>query len=167
MKLTLKPTTQDDIDCILPMLYDLGKSDGVSSITTSGEHLLCHFYGKNPIAFARLICWEEQVMGFVIYSWKWATFTGLKEMYMQAIYIKPEYRQQGIASKAMGLLAQQAVKSGCSRIEWYAVKDKMMSHGFYDSLDSHILEHMVIRRISGRALIKLAERYSGEDSRDF
>jgi ribosomal protein S18 acetylase RimI-like enzyme len=156
MNITLRPSSDSEIEIVLQMLLELGESDGVKQIETTGEHLRKHLYGESPIANCCMICKEEIVTGFAIYSWKWATFTGRKEMYMQAIYIKPEFRGQRIATRAMSLLAQHAIESGCSRMEWYAVKGKSMSSIFYDSIGSHELTRMVIRRISGKELYHLA-----------
>ncbi|WP_407696026.1 GNAT family N-acetyltransferase [Shewanella cyperi] len=138
------------------MLHDLGHSDGVKEIHTSEEDLRANFFSDNPVAYAMLIVVRGSVAGFLIYSWKWATFTGQREMYMQAIYIRPEHRRKGVARSAMSELASIALKSGCSRIEWYVVKDKSMSNGFYESIHSHVLEHMAIRRVSGEALSELS-----------
>ena len=77
-------------------------------------------------------------------------------MYMQAIYIEPEYRRQGIAKEAMACLAKLALDSKCSRIEWFVVRDNGSSHRFYESIGSHLLEHMAIRRVSDAELIALS-----------
>ncbi|MCE9687231.1 GNAT family N-acetyltransferase [Shewanella sp. AS16] len=153
----LSNLTEADIPLLLDMLYALGKSDGVSQITTSKADILEHFFGKAPIAFARLICYGRQIAGFIIFSWKWASFTGKKEIYMQALYIMPPFRRQGLARSAMAALASIALANGCSRIEWYLVKDKAMSHDFYASIGAHLLEHMAIGRLSGRNLAELAQ----------
>ncbi|NMH64063.1 GNAT family N-acetyltransferase [Shewanella salipaludis] len=58
---------------------------------------------------------------------------------------------------AMAALASIALANGCSRIEWYQVKDNPMSHGFYASIGAHLLEQMAIGRLSGRNLTELAQ----------
>ncbi|GLX77092.1 hypothetical protein tinsulaeT_04320 [Thalassotalea insulae] len=52
---------------------------------------------------------------------------------MQAIYIKSEFRRQGIAAKALGQLAQFTLTSGCSRMEWYVMDDNSTGIKFYDT----------------------------------
>ncbi|MBI1770879.1 MAG: GNAT family N-acetyltransferase [Burkholderiales bacterium] len=77
-------------------------------------------------------------------------------MYMQAIYIRPEFRRQGLGLNIMQHLASIAVDEGCSRIEWLTVKDKQMSKEFYDSIGAVEASHMMVRRVQGEALRKLA-----------
>ncbi|WP_284242924.1 GNAT family N-acetyltransferase [Thalassotalea insulae] len=86
-----------------------------------------------PIAFAKLITCNNIIAGFVIHSWKFATFFGTRELFMQAIYIKSEFRRQGIAAKALGQLAQFTLTSGCSRMEWYVMDDNSTGIKFYDT----------------------------------
>ncbi|WP_193163913.1 GNAT family N-acetyltransferase [Microbulbifer hainanensis] len=149
MSIKLRKAKREDSSCILKMLHDLGHSDGVAEIRTTESDLLTNIFSDQPVAYAMLILVDEKVAGFLIYSWKWATFTGQREMYMQAIYVSPEYRRNGVARSAMSKLASMASDSGCTRIEWYVVKDKTMNNGFYESIKSHVLEHMEIRRVAG------------------
>ena len=81
-----------DLPVILAMLHELGRSEGVSQVGTTLEHLQQVLFGSQPAAFCQLIVHEQAVAGFLIYSWKWATFTGRIEMYMQALYVDAAFR---------------------------------------------------------------------------
>ncbi len=145
-----------EIDTLLEMLIDLGRSDGVKEIRTDRAALLSALFGPVPAVMAKFILLEQNIAGFVIYSWKWGAFTGVRDMYMQAIYIHPDYRRQGLALATMHHLAGIALAHGCSRIEWLTVKDKTMSKQFYDSIGATEASHMVVRRLQGEVLSRLA-----------
>ena len=151
-----KNLAETDINVLLEMLIALGHSDGVAEIHTDATALKLALFSKNPAVTAKFVVMDEVVAGFVIYSWKWGTFTGVRDMYMQAIYIRPEFRRQGLGRAIMQQLASIAVDEGCSRIEWLTVKDKQMSKEFYDSIGAVEATHMVVRRVQGEALRNLA-----------
>lgn len=152
----LKNLAVTDIDVLLDMLIALGHSDGVAEIRTDAAALQRALFGKDPAVTAKFVVMNEVVAGFVIYSWKWGAFTGVRDMYMQAIYICPEFRRQGLGLGIMQHLACIAIDEGCSRIEWLTVRDKQMSKEFYDSIGAVEASHMMVRRVQGEALRKLA-----------
>jgi GNAT superfamily N-acetyltransferase len=151
-----KDLATTDINTLLDMLLDLGKSDGVAEIRTDAVALELALFDDHPAISAKFVMMDDAVAGFVIYSWKWGTFTGVRDMYMQAIYVRPEFRRQGLGLTIMQHLASIAVDEGCSRIEWLTVKDKQMSKEFYDSIGAVEASHMTVRRVQGDALHKLA-----------
>lgn len=151
-----KDVAVTEVGTLLEMIIDLGYSDGVTDIRTDRAALRNALFGPEPAATAKFILLKQNIVGFVIYSWKWGTFTGVRDMYMQAIYIHPDYRRQGLALAAMQYLAGIALAQACSRIEWLTVKDKAMSKQFYDSIGATEASHMVVRRLQGEALTRLA-----------
>ncbi|MFZ6707503.1 GNAT family N-acetyltransferase [Undibacterium sp. TC9W] len=152
-----KDLATTDINTLLDMLMDLGKSDGVAEIRTDAAAIELALFGDHPAVSAKFVMVDETIAGFVIYSWKWGTFAGVRDMYMQAIYVRPEFRRQGLGLTIMQHLASIAVDAGCSRIEWLTVKDKQMSKEFYDSIGAVEANHMMVRRVQGDALRKLAD----------
>ncbi|MCH8620760.1 GNAT family N-acetyltransferase [Undibacterium sp. TS12] len=145
-----------EISSLLAMLLALGESDGVKEILTDENSLTDALFSTTPAAYAKFVCVDDEPAGFVIYSWKWGTFTGKRDMYMQAIYIKPEYRRQRLGEAVMKHLSHIAVTHQCTRIEWLTVKDKDMSKRFYDAIGATEASHMQVRRLQGQALTNLS-----------
>jgi ribosomal protein S18 acetylase RimI-like enzyme len=164
MTSSIRPADVKDIPILIDMVHELGISDGIQNIETTADDLKMHLFSKAPIAFAYLIVFNGKTAGFIIYSWKWATFTGKKEMYMQAIYTKPKYRRLGLAKSALSDLATVALKSGCSRIEWLAMTNNAVANLFYLSIGCTELKHLSAWRLSGDELHTLStEKMSCED----
>src|SRR6218665_4136046 len=95
----LKDVLIDEVTVLHQMLVELGASDGVTQIRTTVESLGGSIHAPEPAVFAKLIWHQQSIAGFVIYSWKWGTFTGVLDMYLHAIFVRPEYRRQGIANR--------------------------------------------------------------------
>ncbi|WP_196140385.1 GNAT family N-acetyltransferase [Aliikangiella sp. G2MR2-5] len=157
MKIKLVESTPDDAEILICMINKLAEIDGVGSVPVGKEQLFANIYSDSPVAFAKLIIYDEKVAGFIIHSWKFATFLGTRDMYMQATYIEPEFRRRGVATKVLGKLAKLALDSGCSRMEWYAIEGNNMSGGFYDALGACTLSDARVRRFSTEVLVKLSE----------
>lgn len=158
MTIQLTEVLPDDIAELHDMLVQLGISDGVAQIRTTPQSLQDSLFGPEPAAFARFVRYGDAVAGFIIYSWKWGTFTGARDMYLHALYVRPEFRRKRIAQAAMAGLARIALDSGGTRIEWLTVKGKEMSRAFYEAIGSREADHMTVRRIQGDALQALARQ---------
>ncbi|HEY9102402.1 GNAT family N-acetyltransferase [Chitinimonas sp.] len=159
----LRELRRDELPQLLTMLHALGQSEGVPKVATSLDHLEQALFSPQPAAWCLLLVEQGAVAGFLIYSWKWATFTGIAELYMQALYVDPTFRRRGLARAAMAGLAQIALARGCSRMEWLAVRDNAMSNGFYDACGAIRVEHMAVRRLTMPALAELAAEAYIED----
>jgi diamine N-acetyltransferase len=152
----LAPVREHELDVMLAMLNELAASEGVAHVATTRANLADALFSSQPAAFATWIQSGGARAGLVIYSWKWGTFTGTRDLYMQAIYLCPDFRRQGLGRTAMAQLAQIAVAHGCSRMEWLAVLDKAESQQFYDGIGATSADHMVVRRLSAPAMQALA-----------
>lgn len=158
MPLQLRPLVQAELELLHRLILELGASDGVAQVRTTPQALHDALFGTEPAAFARLILHDERVAGFVLFCWKWGTFTGTQDLYLNAIYVSPEFRRLGIARAAMAQLAQLALARGSTRMEWLTVRGKAQSHDFYESIGSQAADHMQVRRLQGEALAALAGR---------
>jgi len=156
MTFQLTKPTPDDATLLLQLIQDLAESEGVKKVHTSLASLQEQLFGAQPAAYPLLIRSDGAVAGFAIYSWKWGTFTGVKDMYVHALFVSAAHRRKGVAKQAIAKLAQIAVDAGSARMEWLTVRDGPMSSAFYDSIGSQEASHMAVRRLQGEALHALA-----------
>ena len=156
MTFALAPVADDGVASLHAMLLELGASDGVADIRTTPDALRAALAGPSPLVVAHFITQDGQVAGFTLHSWKWGTFTGVRDLYLNALYVAPAHRRQGVARQAMAELARIAVAAGCSRIEWLTVAAKADTARFYAAIGSTQASHMAVRRLHGDALRALA-----------
>lgn len=152
----LAPVADGDIASLHAMLLALAASDGVVDVRTTEASLRAALSGPAPLVIAHFIQRDGHVAGFTLHSWKWGTFTGVRDLYLNALYVRPEHRRAGVARRAMSALARAALEHGCSRIEWLTVAAKADTATFYDAIGSTPASHMAVRRLQGPALAALA-----------
>jgi len=152
----LAPVADGDIASLHAMLLALAASDGVVDVRTTEASLRAALSGPAPLVIAHFIQRDGHVAGFTLHSWKWGTFTGVRDLYVNALYVLPAHRRAGVARRAMAALARLAVDQGCSRIEWLTVAGKADTAAFYDAIGSTAAGHMAVRRLQGQALAALA-----------
>jgi GNAT superfamily N-acetyltransferase len=154
--LALVPAGGDAAAALYAMLLALAGSDGVADVRTTESALRAALSGPSPLVVAHFIVRDGHVAGFTLHSWKWGTFTGVADLYLNALYVRPEHRRHGVARWTMAALARIAVAAGCSRIEWLTVGAKADTAAFYDAIGSTPASHMTPRRLQGQALHALA-----------
>jgi GNAT superfamily N-acetyltransferase len=156
MSVALAPVPAGAVPLLHAMLLALGESDGVADVRTTVEALRAALSGPAPLVHAHFIERDGAVAGFTLHSWKWGTFTGVRDLYLNALYVRPEHRRGGVARAALAGLARLAITHGCSRIEWLTVAAKADTAAFYDAIGSTAADHMAVRRLHGDALRALA-----------
>lgn len=157
MAIELAPAGAADVAVLHAMLLDLAKSDGVAEVRTTEAALREALAGPSPQVVAHVIRHGDDVAGFTLHSWKWGTFTGVRDLYLNALYVRPAHRRAGVARQAMIALARIALAHGCSRIEWLTVAARHETAAFYDAIGSAPAGHMAVRRLQGDALRALAD----------
>ena len=98
--------------------------DSVDATTESTNNAL---FGNEPSANAIVAIVEEKIVGAAIYFFNYSTFVGKRGLYLEDIYITPEYRGNGIGTKMMIELAKVASINNCGRMEW-SVLDLSLIH---------------------------------------
>ena len=152
----LVPVDEAGIPALHAMLLALAESDGVADVRTTPDALREALAGATPLVHAHFIEHAGQVAGFTLHSWKWGTFTGTRDLYLNALYVGPGHRRAGVARAALAELARLALAQGGSRIEWLTVRAKTGTAAFYDAIGSTAADHMAVRRLHGDALRALA-----------
>lgn len=111
-----------------------------------------------PKAYAEVIFAEldGQAVGFALFFHNYSTFVSKPGLYLEDIYIYPEYRGRGIGKMMMTYLAKLAVDRDCGRFEWSCLKWNKPSLDFYASLGAEAMEEWVTLRVSGENLKSLA-----------
>lgn len=161
MNVALAPVREQEIASLHAMLLALAGSDGVADVRTTEASLHAALFASPPLAFAHFIRRGDAVAGFTLHTWKWGTFTGVRDLYLNALYVAPAHRRAGVAHAAMRELARVALAQGASRIEWLTVRAKADAAAFYDAIGSVPADHMAVRRLQGEALRALAASPAG------
>lgn len=100
------------------------------------------------------------VAGMALYFHNYSTWTSAPGIYLEDLFVRPEFRGKGYGKALLAELANQCLKLGCKRLDWSVLKWNKPSIDFYlsDFVGGKIMEEWQIIRVEGDGLNRLADR---------
>ncbi|MEO8675910.1 MAG: GNAT family N-acetyltransferase [Casimicrobiaceae bacterium] len=115
-------------------------------------------FGPRPAAEV-LVAWEaHKPAAFALYFHNFSTFLGRRGLWLEDLYVRPEFRRRGCAHALLRSLAGIARARDCGRFEWAVLDWNKPAIDFYQSLGAAVLPDWRICRVVGDALVALSER---------
>ena len=154
---TIREATHDDVPTILRFIRELAEFEGLADEVVATEEDLTRtlFDTRSPEVVIAL--WQDRPIGFALFFHNYSTFLGKPGIYLEDIYIQPEMRGRGFGKAMLGHLARMALERGCGRLEWWCLDENIPSIEFYRSLDAEAMEDWTVHRLTGPALLRLAD----------
>jgi GNAT superfamily N-acetyltransferase len=152
----IRPAVPSDTPTIAALIHALAAYERLSDAVVLDEALLHrHLFGPRPYVEALLAEDEGVVVGFALFFHNYSTFLGRPGLYLEDIFVRPEYRGRGHGKALMRELARLAIERGCGRLEWSVLNWNAPSIRFYQSLGAVPLDEWTTFRLSGDALQRL------------
>ncbi|HIK27631.1 MAG: GNAT family N-acetyltransferase [Oscillatoriaceae bacterium SKW80] len=162
-KIILRAATPADVGLLFEMIRLLAEYENLSHLFTgSVEELQQHLFGEYPYAEAIIAECENKAVGFALFFHNYSTFLTKPGIYLEDLFVLPEYRRRGIGKALLSYLARLAVVRGCARLEWSVLDWNSPAIAFYQSLGASILPDWRICRLTGAKLnhlAKISEKY--------
>ena len=98
---------------------------------------------------------------FLLYFYNFSTFLGRAGIYLEDLFVQPEYRGRGYGKALLTELARIAVACGCGRLEWWCLDWNKPSIDFYKSMGAVPMEDWTVYRIAGETLQNLGRPADG------
>ena len=156
-QLTIRRAKPSDVTAIFELIKALAEYEKLSdAVTGSAEALEKHLFNEPPDAEAIVALWEGKAVGFALFFTNYSTFLTKPGIYLEDIFVLPEYRRLGIGKALLTTVAQIAFKRGAGRLEWSVLDWNEPAIAFYQSLGATVLEEWRICRVSERSLAQLA-----------
>jgi GNAT superfamily N-acetyltransferase len=154
----LRSATVEDVETIFNLIQALAKYEKLShQVVGSPEKLQEHLFGERPYAEVILADIEPKTVGFALFFHNYSTFLTQPGIYLEDLFVLPEYRRQGIGKSLITAVAQRAVDRNCGRLEWSVLDWNQPAIDFYHRMGATILEEWKICRVTQTALIQLGE----------
>jgi len=115
-------------------------------------------FGENPRAFCEIVSWNGEDAGFALWFYNFSTFRGKHGLFLEDIFVNPDYRGWGLGKALLKHLAQRCVDEGLARFEWSVLNWNAPSIEFYKAMGAEMMDGWTGCRVSGEALVGLAER---------
>ena len=146
-----------DVPLILQFIKEIAAYEKMSDQVIAVETTLETWIFDKEKAEVFFVLEEGKEVGFALYFHNFSTFVGRGGIYLEDVYILPEYRGKGYGKAILKKLAAIAVERGCGRMEWVCLDWNQPSIDFYLSLGAQPMSDWTLYRLTGDALAQLAE----------
>jgi len=155
--LTIRPATPADVPLILEFIRDLAEyeREPQAAVATAAD-LLRDGFGPEPKFRADIAEWSGEPAGFAFYFWNYSTWQGKPGLYLEDLFVRPQFRGNGIGKALLVHLARVALKNNCGRLVWQVLDWNTPSIKFYESLGAQTMKEWLTMRVTGDALVRLA-----------
>lgn len=156
-KVTFRYAQRKDVPLIMELIKGLAEYEGMSGSLSVTEKLLEEWLFDKERAEVLLLVVDGVEAGFALFFQSFATYPGRGGIYLDDLFVKPEYRGRGYGKALFKRLAQITRERGGMRIEWICLKSNLSGIGFYKSLGGKQMDVCSSFRLENEALEKLAE----------
>lgn len=157
-ELTLRTAGADDTDQILELIHELADYEKLAhEVVATPELIREALFGKDSVASCMLAEDAGDTVAFALYFFNFSTFLARPGLYVEDLYVRPDFRGRGIGTALLGKLARIARAKGCGRMEWSVLDWNEPAIQFYRSLGARPLEDWHVYRLTGDAMNQLAE----------
>lgn len=158
MACTFRMAKEDDVDLILFFIKSIAKYEKLENEVVATKKVLHYWFFEKKTVECMFILEDGKEIGYAVFFHNFSTFLGRAGLYLEDIYILPEYRHKGYGKETFKKLAQIAVERGCGRMEWVCLKWNTPSQKFYESLGAYSLDKdWMLYRLTEDKIKKLAE----------
>lgn len=156
-EVTYRFAQEDDCALILRFIRELADYEKMLDQVIATEDLLHEWVFERGKAEVLFVCENGREVGFALFFHNFSTFLGRAGIYLEDLYVMPEYRGRGYGKGLLRQLARIAVERGCGRLEWWCLDWNKPSIDFYLSLGAEPMKDWTVYRIAGDTLTKLAQ----------
>jgi GNAT superfamily N-acetyltransferase len=155
--LELRFATGADVGLILAFIRELAEYERLAHEVVADEaSLRSTLFGEKPFAEVVIAELDGAPAGFALFFHSFSTFLARPGIYLEDLYVRPEFRGRGIGGKVLVFLARLAVERGCGRFEWSVLDWNEDAIRFYRALGAESMDEWIGFRVTGPALAALA-----------
>lgn len=154
---TIVPARPDDVPIILGLIKALADYERLSDQVVATEAgLRVQLFGDRPAAEVVLAHVDDTVVGFALFFHNFSTFLGQPGLYLEDLFVVPEWRGRGVGRQLLAYLAALAVERRCGRMEWSVLDWNTSAIGFYERLGATLMKDWKLCRLTGESLARAA-----------
>ena len=156
--MSIREATPADLPLIASLVRELAEYEKLAHQAVATEADFAEsLFGPHPKAYALIVEHEGQPAGFAIYFYNYSTFLGRPGIYVEDVFVRPEFRRNGFGRALFKYLARKAVAEKCGRMEWWVLDWNEPAINFYRGLGAVAMDEWTVQRLTGDALKSFAE----------
>lgn len=153
----IKFAERKDVPVILELIKELASYEKMSDQVAADEKTLETWLFDKKTAEVLLAFEDGKAVGYALFFHNFSTFLGKAGIYLEDLFVKPEFRGKKIGKSLLKKVASIAVERGCGRLEWSCLDWNEPSINFYLSLDAEPMHGWTTYRLTGETLQNLGK----------
>jgi len=157
--LSLRPATLQDVPLILSFIRELAEYEREpKAVHCSEDDLRRDGFGPKPKFRVTIAEWNSKPAGMALFFHNYSTWQGRPGIYLEDLFVRPEFRKNGIGKSLLIHLAKTALAENCYGLRWEVLNWNESAMEFYRSLGSGFRENWKVMQMSGEDIKRLARR---------
>lgn len=153
----LRFAEEKDISLILDFIRQLADYEKMLDKVTATEEILRESLFQKKAAEVVIGEYQGEAVAFALFFHNFSTFLGQAGIYLEDLYVKPDFRGRGIGKTIFSFLAKLALERNCGRLEWWCLDWNQPAIGFYRRLGAVPMDEWTVYRVAGGDLLALAD----------
>lgn len=161
----IEQASAEDVPLILNFVRELAEYERLAHEVSATEELLRDtLFGEDATGEVVIGYYKDEAVSFALFFHNLSTFLGRRGLYLEDLYVKPEFRGRGLGRALLAHLARVARERGCGRMEWAVLDWNEPAIKFYRGLGANAMDEWTTFRLTGDALKRLAGEPQQQDS---
>lgn len=154
--MNIRPAQQDEVGIVLQLIHDLALYEKApNEVEATEKELLETIFVDNARVFCDVVDVNGEIAGMAIWFLNYSTWQGKHGIYLEDLFIKPEFRGKGYGKALLQHLAKVCDERGYGRFQWWVLDWNSPAIEFYKSLGAVAMDEWTVYRVSGDPLKKL------------
>lgn len=156
MDTRIRDIRPSDLDVVVAMVHELAEYEKAAHeclLTT--DALRTALFGEKPALYGHVAELGGEVVGFALWFLNFSTWRGVHGIYLEDLYVRPQYRGSGLGKALLATLARECVRRGYARLEWWVLNWNPAT-GFYKALGAEPMDEWTVYRLTDEPLRALA-----------
>ncbi|MBU3692873.1 MAG: GNAT family N-acetyltransferase [Candidatus Nanopelagicaceae bacterium] len=152
----IRPARKDEAGIILQLIHDLALYEKAPhEVEATEKEIIATIFNENPKVFCDLVEVDGDIAGMAIWFLNYSTWQGKHGIYLEDLFVKPEYRGLGYGKALLQHLAGVCNQKGYGRFQWWVLDWNSPAIEFYRSLGAVAMDEWTVFRVSGDDLKRL------------
>jgi GNAT superfamily N-acetyltransferase len=150
--------TERDVPVILQLIKGLAEYEKLAhEVVATEAGLRQSLFGARRVAEVFIGYAAAEPVGFAVFFHNYSTFLGRAGIYLEDLFVLPQWRRRGLGTQLLRRIAHTAVERGCGRLEWSVLDWNEPAINFYKKLGARAMDEWTVYRVTGEALKNLAK----------
>ena len=155
--INIREAVAEDAGLILEFVIELARYEKAEQeVKATKEDIRNSIFGPQSTTHALICSIDERAIGFAVYFYNYSTWLGKNGLYLEDLYVSPEYRQLGAGKALLKHLAGIAIDRDCGRLEWSVLDWNEPAIKFYQSIGARSQDEWVGYRLQGEEIARFA-----------